>query len=101
MQWWIISRASTAVLEEYCLIGHIKICMLKDVNILPRYNTASEKLSSAEKHCGTFSISLFCFMELGKIYPSYKYCRESVGDGQSGLSVGVEVRGDFVICHMC
>lgn len=47
-----------------------------------------------------FQLSLFCFTELGKMYPSFKYCRQSVGDGQSGLSEGAEVRGDFVICHV-
>lgn len=39
-------------------------------------------------------------MKLGKIYPSFKYSRQSVGDGQSGLSEGAEVQGDFVICHV-
>ncbi|TNN50514.1 hypothetical protein EYF80_039263 [Liparis tanakae] len=34
-----------------------------------------------------------CSIILGKMQPSFKYCRQSVGDGQPGLSEGAAVRG--------
>lgn len=38
----------------------------------------------------TLRRSLICVMEPGKTYPSFKYCRGSVGDRQSGLTEGAE-----------